>query len=257
MSFVPDPEILLPWIERSLARRENILATSNQGTIFLYPGTRQLEGRDQDPECGQPLIIKTAMGRGLLLRIRQKTLQREYRAYQRLHGLVGVPECYGMLAGQFLLLEHIEGSPYRDASWLDREQWFADLLDILQSMHARSVSHGDLKSKGNLLVTEQGHPCVVDFGTAFIHKPGFHPLNNWLFRTGKRLDINAWVKHKYHGYYGNASEADHALLDYSWLEILVRKLSGRPMDRLVRKTNSPLRGPDNHPHGDDQQKHAE
>ena len=232
MSFVPDPEKLLPWIERSLARQENILATSNQGTILLY--------QDQGPEYGQPLIIKTAMGRGLLLRIRQKTLQREYRAYQRLHGLVGVPECYGMLAGQFLLLEYIEGSPYRDASWVDREQWFADLLHVLQSMHARGVSHGDLKSKGNLRVTKQGenaqgHPCVVDFGTAFIHKPGFHPLNNWLFRTGKRLDINAWVKHKYHGYYGNASEADHALLDYSWLEILVRKLSGRPMDRLVRK----------------------
>lgn len=236
MSFVPDPQKLLPWIERSLARQENILATSNQGTILLYPGTGQPEGRGHD----RKLIIKTAMGRGLLLRIRQKTLKREYRAYKHLHGLMGVPECYGMLAGQFLLLEHIEGSPYRDAAWVDREQWFADLLHILQSMHARGVSHGDLKSKGNLLVAQQGasargRPCVVDFGTAFIHKAGFHPLNNWLFRTGKRLDINAWVKHKYHGYYGNASEADHALLDYSWLELLVRKLRGRPMDRLVRK----------------------
>ena len=128
------------------------------------------------------------MGRGLLLRLRQKTLQREYRAYQLLHGLMGVPECYGMLAGKYLLLEHIEGSPYRDASWVDRDQWFAELLQVLQSMHARGVSHGDLKSKSNLLVSAQGHPCVVDFGTAFILRPGFHPLNNWLFRTGRRLD---------------------------------------------------------------------
>jgi hypothetical protein len=225
MRFVPDPKILLPWIERNLARQENILATSNQGTILLC----------QDPENSRPLIIKTAMGSGLLLRIRQKTLRREYRAYQRLQGLPGVPECFGLLAGRYLLLEHVRGTAYREATWPDRDLWFTELLRILQAMHARGVCHGDLKSKGNLLVTEQGHPCVVDFGTAFIHKPGFHPLNNWLFRTGKRLDINAWVKHKYHGYYGNASAEDHALLDYSWLELAVRKLSGRPMDRLERK----------------------
>jgi serine/threonine protein kinase len=225
MHFIPDPKILLPWIESSLARQENILATSNQGTILLYQGS----------EDGQPLIIKTAMGSGLLLRIRQKTLRREYRAYQRLQGLAGVPGCFGLLAGRYLLLEHVRGTAYREATWPDRDLWFTELLRILQAMHARGVCHGDLKSKGNLLVTEQGHPCVVDFGTAFIHKPGFHPFNNWLFRTGKRLDINAWVKHKYHGYYGNASAEDHALLDYSWLEVLVRKLSGRPMDRLERK----------------------
>lgn len=216
------PEQLRPWIEQSLARRENILATSNQGTILLYP----CEGRD--------LIIKTAMGRGLLLRFRQKTLRREYQAYLRLQGMVGVPECYGLVDGRYLVLEHIHGRPYRDASWLERGQWFAELLQVLQAMHARGVSHGDLKSKGNLLVTEDERPCIVDFGTAFMHKSGFHPLNNWLFRVGKRLDLNAWVKHKYHGYYRDASEADRALLDYGWIEILVRRLSGRSMDRLVR-----------------------
>jgi len=57
-------------------------------------------------------------------------------------------------------------------------------------------------------------------------------LANWLFRTGKRLDINAWVKHKYQGYYRDASAEDRALLDYGWLEVLARKLGGRPMDRI-------------------------
>ena len=215
-------EQLRPWIERSLAQRENILATSNQGTILLY----QQEGRK--------LIIKTAMGRGLLLRFRQKTLKREHQAYLRMQGLAGVPGCYGLIGGRYLVLEHIRGHPYRDATWLERDKWFAELLKILQAIHARGVSHGDLKSKGNLLVTVDERPCVVDFGTAFMHKPGFHPLNNWLFRTGKRLDLNAWVKHKYHGYYRDASAADRALLDYGWIEILVRRLSGRSMDRLPR-----------------------
>jgi len=223
MKELPSPERLRPWIEGSLARRENILATSNQGTILLFR---------QD---GVELVIKTAMGRGLLLKARQKTLAREYQAYGRLRGLAGVPACYGMIDNCHLLLEYVPGTAYRDAVLQDREQWFESLLEILRAIHARGVSHGDLKSKANLRVTRDAQPCVVDFGTAFIHKPGFHPLNNWLFRTGKRLDINAWVKHKYHGYYRDASAADGELLDYGWLEILVRKASGRSMDRLRRR----------------------
>jgi hypothetical protein len=84
-------------------------------------------------------------------------------------------------------------------------------------------------------VTESEKPCVIDFGTSFVNKSGFHPVNNWFFRVGRRLDINAWVKHKYHGFYRDASEQDMALLDYSWIEIIARKFSGRPMERVHRK----------------------
>ena len=220
MNAAWQPERLLSWIEHSLGAGENILATSNQGTILLYQ------------EDGQELIVKTAMGSGIVLKARRKTLQREYHAYQKLRGVAGVPKCYGMLDDRYLLLEFIRGTPYRDAEWSNRDQWFAELLTVLQTVHAHGVSHGDLKSKGNLMVSEEQRPVIVDFGTAFVHKDGFHPLNNWLFRTAKRTDLNAWVKHKYHGYYNRASEEDRALLDYSWPELLARKFSGRPMDRI-------------------------
>ena len=226
MNAAWQPERLRSWIEQSLRSRENILATSNQGTILLC------QDRSLCPDGQHEIIVKTAMGSGLLLKARRNTLQREYRAYQKLNGVEGVPACFGMLDGQYLLLEFIRGTPYRDADWAERDRWFAELLTTLQAIHARGVSHGDLKSKGNLMVGEGERPVIVDFGTSFIHKDGFHPINNWLFRTAKRMDLNAWVKHKYHGYYSRASEEDRALLDYSWPELLVRKLSGRPMDRV-------------------------
>ena len=72
-------------------------------------------------------------------------------------------------------------------------------------------------------------PYVIDFGTTFIYKEGFHPINNRLFEFGKRMDINAWVKHKYHGRYRDASSEDQELLKYSKLEYMVRRLRGRPM----------------------------
>ncbi|MEJ8567237.1 protein kinase domain-containing protein [Elongatibacter sediminis] len=217
---LPGVDELRSWIGHSLCHGEHVLARSNQGTILLY---------QQGP---RPLIVKTAMGRGVVLRARRQTLLREYAAYRRLEGVVGVPACYGMIDRRYLLLEYVAGTSYREATLDDREAWFEKLLEILHAIHARGVAHGDLKSKGNLLVTASGEPCVVDFGTAFVHRTGFHPVNNWFFRTARRMDRNAWVKHKYRGFYRDASEEDSALLDYSWIERVVRRLSGRPMDRL-------------------------
>jgi len=211
------PADLVSWVESSLASGSNVLATSNQGTVLLFEAD------------GRKLVIKSAMGRGPLRKARQATLEREYAAYQRLNGVGGVPACYGLLEGRYLVLEYIDGSSFRNATWQDREQWFAALLDVIRAFHARGVSHGDLKSKNNLIVGKDQKPYIIDFGTTFIHRDGFHPLNNYLFEYGKRLDINAWVKHKYHGRYRNASEEDRALLNYSKLEWLVRKLRGRPM----------------------------
>jgi predicted Ser/Thr protein kinase len=214
---------LLAWIEDSLRDGENVLAVSNQGTILHY--------RADDEE----FVVKAAMGRGLLRALRQRTLLREYEAYRRMEGLAGVPRCHGLVAGRYLVLEFVRGAPYRKANWSDRDRWFAEFLEVLRGFHARGVSHGDLKSKTNILVTEDEKPCVIDFGTAFVSKPGFHPVNNWLFEHGRRMDLNAWVKHKYRGRYADVSDEDRELLDYSFIEYWVRRLRGRPMDRVARK----------------------
>jgi serine/threonine protein kinase len=182
------PEFRL-WIERSLERSENILAVSNQGTVLHYR---------QD---GADLIVKTAMGKGLLRKARERTLLREYEAYRRMSGLEGVPACHGLIDNRYLIIDFIQGTPYRDAQFEDRDRWFRQFLAVIRSFHERGVSHGDLKSKSNILVTAGQKPCVIDFGTAFVRKSGFHPFNNRFFEHSRRMDINAWVKHKYHGRY--------------------------------------------------------
>ena len=208
------------WVEHSLEQQENILTVSNQGTLLHFQ------------EDGLDLIVKTAMGSGLALKVRQKTLKREFQAYRRMDGLAGIPECYGMVDSSYLAIEFIKGTPYREASWTNREQWFEQFLAVIRSFHERGVSHGDLKSKSNIMVTANEKPCVIDFGTAFLHKPGFHPLNNRLFEYGKRLDFNAWVKHKYHGQYANASAEDSEVFNYSRIEYIARKISGQSMEAV-------------------------
>lgn len=218
-----DNPAFLAWVEDSLAQRRNILAVSNQGTLLHYRAD------------GLELVVKAAMGRGLLRALRERTLLREYAAYRRLDGLDGVPRCHGLVGGHYLVLEFVRGTPYREAEWVDRERWFAEFLALLRAIHARGVSHGDLKSKSNIMMRADGRPCVIDFGTAFVHRPGFHPINNWLFEHGRRMDINAYVKHKYHGRYEDVRGEDLDLLDYSRIEYWVRKLSGRPVEQIPRR----------------------
>lgn len=202
------------WVRDSLQRGDNVLATSNQGTLLKYSA--------DDRE----LLVKCPMGEGLVYRARRRTLLREFEAYLRMDGIEGIPECYGLVDGQYLALEFVRGVPYREATFKDRDRWFDEFLAVIRGFHGRGVSHGDLKSKANILVTGDEHVCVIDFGTAFVHKPGFHPFNNWMFEFGRRLDLNAWVKHKYHGRYEDASEADREILRYGWVERFVRKARG-------------------------------
>jgi len=198
------------WIENSLATPENVLATSNQGILLLYQ------------KNGSALVIKSAMGPPLVHRVRLATLRREYAAYQRLAGLAGIPRCHGMVDGLYLVIDYVEGTSYRQTEWTDREGWFAELLQLIKQIHARGVSHGDLKSKSNIIITAGQHTCIIDFGTAFIRKDGFHPLNNRFFEYGRQLDLNAWVKHKYHGRYQDVAQQDQKYLNYSRLEKFLR-----------------------------------
>jgi predicted Ser/Thr protein kinase len=205
------PKNLARWAENSLLSGRNVLAADNQGTVLLFR------------EPGMEFVIKAAMGQGAVRRARQATLEREYRAYQRLHGVAGVPRCHDLLEGKYLVLQYIHGQPYREAVIEDREEWFGQLLETLLECHSRGVAHGDLKSKSNLINTDAGDPCVIDFGTTVLFEKGFHPLGHRMFRYARQLDLNAWVKHKYQGDYAKVSAGDAEPLRLSWLERLLRE----------------------------------
>ena len=206
---------LVRWADAQLESGKNILATSNQGTVLHY--------RDD----AYDLVLKTAMGSGAALRTRQHTLEREYAAYRRIYDVPGVPRCYGMLDGRYLVLEFIRGTPYREAQIPDRESWFAAMLETLQACHERGVAHGDLKNKSNLMDTEAGMPCVIDFGLTAVRRDGFRPINHLMFRFFRQLDLNAWVKHKYQGRFEDVSAEDQALYRDSAIERLARRYRQR------------------------------
>lgn len=191
-----------------------LLGTSNQGEVRRF----RIDGLD--------LAVKQPKGRGLAWRLRAATLRHEYRAYQRLRGLDGLPACHGLFPGDRLALEFVEGRSLREAALEPEDPYFTALLDLIRAVHARGVAHGDLKRKANLLVAATGDPVILDFGTATLLKPGRRPVNHGLFKLIRQTDLNAWVKLKYGGYEG-LNEADQQLLRRTVIERWLGRLRRR------------------------------
>jgi predicted Ser/Thr protein kinase len=161
------------------------LTSGYQGAVYLYEGTTG------------PRIIKEALGRGPQYWLGRAMLRREFKAYQRVQGIAGIPHCYGMLDERFLVLEFVAGEGLRAAPMAPaaRERFFAQLLETLRQVHAAGVTHNDLKRKDNVLAAPSGSPVLLDFGLAFFRKGD---ADSWLFRLLKRMDYNSWIKLKYH-----------------------------------------------------------
>ena len=201
---------LLHWIRGSVKTRSNIFRRGYQGYVYLYE------------HKGRCLIIKAPMGWGLSRLIRRAMLRNEYRVYSRLSGVSGIPCCYGLLDGCYLVLEFIDGLPIRNARINDHDVFFDTLLELIKDLHKAGVAHTDLKKKDNLLVVEGLTPYVIDFGVAVIRKSGFAPLNRYLYNLSRKFDFNAWVKLKYDGKYENMVDEDREYFNRTVVEKVSR-----------------------------------
>ena len=214
LTMLSTPDSLARTVGDLDFERGELLGVSNQGEVRRF----QIDGLD--------VAIKQPKGRGLAWTLRAASLKHEYKAYQRLRGLAGLPVCHGLFPGPRLVLNFVEGQALRDAAIAREDPYFTALLALIRALHDRGVAHGDLKRKANLLVDLQGRPVILGFGTATLHTPGRHPVNQRLFRLIEQTDLNAWVKLKYGGYQG-LSEEDRRLLKRTGVERWLGRLRRR------------------------------
>ncbi len=202
-----------------------LLSAGYQGVVYKavagpeYPNTEYV-------------IVKQAMGSVLVRWFRRWMIRREYTVYLRLTGIAGIPRCFGLQQGDRLFLEFIESDPLKlSAGELeDRDQFFAELLKLLQITHRAGVAHADLKRKENILVTPLGKPYLIDFGSAITCADTSGSLRRWAFRQACQIDLNAWVKHKYLGRFDEISAADAVYYQPTFIEQIAR-----PVRRIWRK----------------------
>jgi len=160
------------------ARRETIgpykvlreLGRGGMGTVYL--GTRA------DDEYRMDVAIKVVPGVG-----DSRELLQRFRAERQILATLEHPNIARLLDGgatedglPYLVMEYVEGEPidsYCDRNRLsvaDRLRRFLDVCSAVQHAHRHLIVHRDLKP-GNILVTSDGTPKLLDFGIAKLLDP--------------------------------------------------------------------------------------
>ena len=199
---------LLNWIATATETQNHRLGQGYQGQTYLY---------EKD---GRRWVVKAPGGWGPVRWVRRWMLCNEYKVYAALGQLDGVPKCYGLVNGSYLILEYIDGPSIRKADIDDPAEFNDALLACIRRLHGKGVAHGDLKRKENILIVDQRHPVLIDFGVAVVCKAGWAPLNHLLYRLLKQFDYNAWIKHKYGRKVNQVREEDRCYYRRTWVEHL-------------------------------------
>lgn len=142
------------------------------------------------------LMVKDVQKRSLFFRwtIGLWLIQNEWKVYSRLTGIEGIPRAIARIDRFAFVTEYIPGSPIRRGEELP-PSFFADLAKVLREIHSRGVVHLDLRHKGNILVSEEGKPFMIDFNSSFyFREKGL--LRRFLFPVLRWVDYGGFLKLK-------------------------------------------------------------
>ena len=203
---------LLRWLRSGEHSAEALISSGYQGAAYLYEGSQDRR------------VIKAATGAGILGWVRRRMIRREFAIYQRLASVDGVPHCHGLLDEQYLVLDFFDGVPLSDvdSDIADRDTFYKGLLKIVLNVHLAGVAHADMKRRGNVLVSPDQRPCMLDFGTAVAKNDRGGWFNRWLFKQARQFDYNAWIKLKYRRDYDSIAPEDQPYYRPTPLESLAR-----------------------------------
>jgi len=138
-----------------------------QKTFFsrnVSKATIRIEQRD-----GRPVVVKDySIRRGVFKLYGRLTLHNEMRAYRRLRGIAGIPECFGLRSPYVLELQYISARPLSSFKPGEvAEEVFDRLERLVASVHSRGVANTDIH-RSNVLIDGSGEVYLVDFAHAMV-----------------------------------------------------------------------------------------
>ena len=130
----------------------------------------------------------------------RKTARNERTLLTQLAGLKGIPLLTGPVRGDAsgpVLLnavarEYVAGHPLGNREPVS-DTFFPDLNRLLDSMHERRTVYVDLHKRENIIVTDRGEPCLIDFQISLTW-PAWLPSGP-IFRMLTRSDKYHLMKH--------------------------------------------------------------
>jgi predicted Ser/Thr protein kinase len=156
-------------------------------------------------------------------------VSREIKALKALDGTPGVPRFFGRVDRYAFAMEFIEGRPIAEFGPGELSpEVLARVQEAIDGIHARGVSHGDLKRRSNLLVTPDERIYLIDFAAALVGNRALNPFANWLQKRMAEIDDKSMLKIKKFSAPDQMSEDDWQRLNSRTpLEKWARRLLGR------------------------------
>jgi serine/threonine protein kinase len=121
-------------------------------------------------------------------------IRNEWKIYSRLVGIRGIPRAVERIDRFAFVTEFVHGQPLQRDESLPLS-FFSDLERILSEIHLRGIVHLDMRHKGNILISDQGDPYLIDFNSSVAFGS-----RGWIRRTIfpllQRVDYGGMLKLK-------------------------------------------------------------
>jgi predicted Ser/Thr protein kinase len=173
-------------------KRENLRNSVpfSKGNIFGKPDLSLVKAE------GRTLMVKDVREKPFIFRwtLGLWLIRKEWKIYLRLKGIQGIPDGVVRIDRFAFAMEFVEGRPIERQETL-APAFFPDLERMLKEIHGRGVVHLDLRHKGNILVSEEGKPYLIDFNSSIsFREKGF--LRRFLFPLLRWVDYGGFLKLK-------------------------------------------------------------
>jgi hypothetical protein len=150
------------------------------------------------PASDEVVVVKDLSSRAPWFRllVGRWLLGREWKALEFLAGTRGVPAPVARVDADAFAMKHCPGDSFLRFSPGELPSSAVRQLEgIVEQMHARGVTHGDLH-RDNILLDSEGEVSVIDWATACVFGPHHGGFKAWTWREWQALDLRALAKIK-------------------------------------------------------------
>ncbi len=163
---------------------------------------------------------------------------REIGFYERLQDLPGVPRLIGPVGATGFLHAFVPGHPLGRKEAVS-DQFFDELLALLEELHRRGIAYVDLNKRQNILVGDDGRPYLIDFQISLSVPRGRWGARGpcrWVLQRFQHADVYHALKHKRRLRPDLLTPAEAAALERLSVWIRLHRLIARPLTQLRRRT---------------------
>lgn len=191
------PECPAPRTKRYPMRTELKREDFEKGSVYLAKGNGFGKPDVSRMEWGDhSLMVKDVWRKNFFSRwtFGLWLIHKEWKIYSHLSGIKGIPQKVERIDRFAFATEFIPAQPIGRGQSLS-PSFFSRLEQILTEIHSRGVVHLDLRHKGNILLSEEGEPFLIDFNSSlFFKKRGL--VYRFLFPLLRWVDYGGLLKLK-------------------------------------------------------------